>query len=117
MYMASFGQKSVADLKPAHALALEDLLSKSRIYEFLSEKTIDAKYLKTMREALGNSLTPFYQVGDFNQDKIIDFALILSRKGKPIDQDTEFSKEHRYRYKLAIVIFRGKKGWFQTGIL
>jgi hypothetical protein len=77
-----FGQKSVADLKPSHATALEQFLSKNKEYQFLSSKVIDAEYMKFIRKSFGKTFEPYYQVGDFNHDKIVDFAIILSRKGE-----------------------------------
>jgi hypothetical protein len=104
-----FAQKTVADLKPVHAIALEEFLSKNKDYQFLSEKSIDADYLKYMRQGLGKLLTPYYKVADFNRDGIIDFALILSKKGNPKKDETVTSEEHSYVYPLAVVIFNGNK--------
>ena len=77
-----FGQKTVADLQSKHAIALEDFLSKNKNYGFLSEKVISEDNLKEMRKYNGKNLQPFYRVGDFNRDRVTDFALILSRKGE-----------------------------------
>ncbi len=77
-----FGQKAVADLKPSHAIALEQFLSKNKEYQFLSSKVIEAEYMKFIRESFGKTFEPYYQVADFNHDKVTDFAIILSRKGE-----------------------------------
>jgi hypothetical protein len=103
-----FGQKAVADLKPLHATALEQFLSKNKEYQFLSSNVIDAEYMKFIRESSGKTFEPYYQVGDFNQDKIADFAVILARKGKRKASGAT-SKEHKYDYPLAVVIFNGNK--------
>lgn len=105
----SFGQKSVAELKPAHAVALETYLSKNKNLQFLSEKVIDAEYLSWIRKDFDKELKPYYRVADFNHDKIEDFAMILSRKGEPKKQNGVTSKEHKYEYPLQIVIFNGNK--------
>ncbi len=107
--ICSFGQKKLDNLKPHHKTALNGFLSKNRDYKFLSEDKIAADYLKIMRGDFGKSFAPYYRVGDFNNDKAIDFAMILAKKGTPIDQGKEMSKEHRYRQKLAIIIFNGQK--------
>ncbi len=48
----AFGQKSVSELKPAHAIALENFLSKNKNYQFLSENVIGDEKLKEMRKDL-----------------------------------------------------------------
>lgn len=103
-------QKSVSELVPAHASALQEFLTSHPDLDFMSEKSIDSDYLKFMREYLGARLTPFYQKGDFNGDGRPDFALILAREGEPEDQGPDIAESHRYRYPLTIVIFNGIKG-------
>ncbi len=116
--ISSFGQKKLDDLKPPHKSALNGFLSKNLDYKFLSEAKIAADYLKTMRGDFGKSFAPYYRVGDFNNDKVIDFAMILAKKGTPIDQGKEMSEEHRYRQKLAIIIFNGQKaGGFRKAFI
>jgi hypothetical protein len=113
-----FGQKSIKDLKPQHAAALESFLSKNKSYKFLSENSIDAGYLKEMSESFGKTLRPFYQTADFNQDKIADFAVILSRKGARKLNEGVTSEPHRYDYPLAVVIFNGgKNGTFRQAFI
>ena len=103
-----FGQKAIAELKPSHAIALKQFLSKNKEYQFLSSKVIDAEYMKFIRESRGKTFEPYYQVADFNRDKIADFAVILSRKGKRKESGAT-SEEHKYDYPLAVVIFNGRK--------
>lgn len=103
-----FGQKTVAELKPKHAVALEQFLSKNKDYQFLSSKVIDAEYMKFIRESLGKTFEPYYLAADFNGDKIEDFAIILSRKGERKESGAT-SEEHKYDYPLAVVIFNGNK--------
>ncbi len=103
-----FGQRAVANLKPSHAIALEQFLSKNKEYQFLSSKVIDSEYMKFIRESFGKTFEPYYQVADFNHDKIADFAIILSRKGERKETDAT-SEEHKYDYPLAVVIFNGNK--------
>lgn len=101
------GQKSVSELAPAHASALQEFLTSRPELKFLSEKSIDQNYLKHMRKDLGARLTPFYRKGDFNGDGKQDFALILAREGRPEDQGPDIAASHRYRHPMAIVIFNG----------
>ena len=100
------GQERVADLKPTHAIALEQFLSKNKGYGFLSEKVLEADYLKEMRQYFKN-LKPYYNVADFNRDGIADFALILSRKGERRDNGEGMAETHRFDHPLAIIIFNG----------
>ena len=108
LFVTGFSQKAVADLKPSHAAALEQFLSKNKEYQFLSSKVIDAEYMKFIRESFGKTFEPYYQVADFNRDKITDFAIILSRKGVRKESGAT-SEEHKYDYPLAVVIFNGNK--------
>lgn len=101
-------QTRIADLKPAHAVALEQFLSKNKKYGFLSESTLDKDYLKEMRKVFTN-LRPYYNIGDYNHDGIQDFSLILSRKGKVKDNGEGMAETHRYEYPLAVVIFNGDR--------
>ena len=110
---SAFGQKTVADLQKSHAVALEEFLSANKTYGFMSENFINKDfgddYLPDMRKWFKKPLKPYYIVGDFNKDKITDFALILSRKVPPKkSEDGEY-----FIYSLTVVIFNGnKKGGF-----
>lgn len=107
-----FGQKTVADLKPIHAEALEQFLSKNKNYQFLSENVIDDENLKYIHQDFGKFFKPYYSVADFNHDKIEDFALILQRKGKRTFIEGN-GEGYEYDYPLAVIIFNGnKKGTF-----
>lgn len=111
------GQKSIADLQPKHAAALEQFLSSHKDYGFMSEKVLDLQYLNDMRQHF-KGLKPYYNVGDFNKDKITDFAMILSRKGERKFLGENMSPEHEYDYPLAIIIFNGnKKGRFSKAFI
>ena len=103
-------QKSVSELAPAHASALQEFLTRHPNLDFMSEKIIDQDYLKSMRQYLGARLMPYYHKGDFNGDGRQDFALILAREGPPEDQGPEIAETHRYRYPITIVVFNGMKG-------
>jgi hypothetical protein len=107
------GQRTIADLKPQHANVLKEFLTKNKQYKFLSSSVINPKYMKFIRESFGETFKPYYQVADFNNDKIPDFAVILSRNGKRKDSGAT-SEEHRYDYPLAIVIFNGNKNGSYT---
>jgi hypothetical protein len=106
----SHAQQSVANLNPAHVVALEKFIGQRPQLEFLSEKEIDQQTLKDMRKNFGARLTPFYRVGDFNGDRLQDFAVILASKGAaPEDQGPGLAATHRYRHQLSVVIFNGQK--------
>jgi len=107
--LAVAAQKSVSELVPAHASALQEFLTSHPKLDFMSENSIDPDYLKFMRETFGARLTPFYQKGDFNGDGKLDFALILAREGALENQGPEIAESHRYRYPITIVIFNGMK--------
>jgi len=115
----AFGQKSVSELKPAHAIALEGFLSKNKNYQFLSENAIDDEKLKEMREYFEKkSFKPYYLVADLNRDKIEDFALILQRKGTRIVNNLDNGEGYQYDYPLAVIIFNGgKKGTFTKAFI
>ena len=73
-------QKSVSELPPAHASALQEFLTKHPELQFLSEREMDKETLKDMRKNFGARLTPYYRTGDFNRDGIQDFAMILAKE-------------------------------------
>lgn len=104
-----FGQKNVTDLRQSHAIVLEKFLSKNSDFDFLSQRAIDDNFLKDMNKWFGKTITPYYQVGDFNNDKIQDFAMILSRKGERKENEGIDTEEYKYDYPLGIVIFNGRK--------
>ena len=109
-------QKSVADLKPAHAAALETFMRQRPHLEFLSEQRMNQETLKDMRKNFGASLTPFYRAGDFNHDGLQDFAVVLATKGaRPADQGPGLAETHRYQHEVSVVIFNGqRKGGYRV---
>jgi hypothetical protein len=107
--LTAFGQKTVAELSPAHAVALEKFLSANKNYQFLTEEINDAENFKWLGKWFGVTQHPFYQTADFNHDKISDFAVILSRKGERKENKQAEAEYHKYNYPLAIVIFNGSK--------
>ncbi len=109
-------QKSVLNLNPKHRQALRVFLDSNQSYSFLSEELYDAEFLKDMRTDRGKNFMPYYMAGDFNHDKVQDFAIILKREGKP--EDNNQAEPFRYSYPLALVVFNGKKkGGFQKAFL
>ncbi len=113
-----FGQKTVAELKPAHAVALEQFLSENKNYQFLSEKSFEGEYLKDLRKDFGASIKPYYCISDFNFDGISDFALVLSRKGKATPAEGTEGTPYDHNYPLAVIIFNGnKKGRFTKAFI
>lgn len=113
-----FGQKTISELKPAHARALKRFLSKNKDYRFLSEKAFDADTLRQYRKDFGKSLMPYYRVGDFNRDGISDFALVLSRKGRRTVNTGEPGSPYQFSRPLAVMIFNGaKNGTFRNAFI
>lgn len=107
-----YGQASVRDLSPAHAEAVETYLSTNKQNTFRGQGTVDADYLKYMRESLGKTFTPNYVVADLNGDRIKDFALLLNRSGKPtnLPANANASREHFPDHPLTLLVFNGMKG-------
>jgi hypothetical protein len=117
LFGTAHSQIQIGDLKPAHRKALEQFLSKNPGYQFLSEKALNARYLRGMRRGISGG-KPFYNAADFNRDGIVDFASVLRRKGKPKDMGEEMAETHRYNYPLTIVIFNGdKRGNFNKAFI
>lgn len=101
-------QKSVSELPAAQSAALKNYLKKHPDLRFLSEKSYDREYLKTMREDFGARFTPFYRRGDFNADGVPDFAVIL-KKNVPPKKEPGLAESHRLQYTLAVVVFNGAR--------
>ena len=102
-------QKSVSQLLPAHAAALQQFLSKHPSLEFLSESDYDREALKDMRKRFGAHSMPYYQVGDFNHDGRQDFALVLAKRTPP-KKDPALADTHRFQYEFTVVVFNGLSG-------
>lgn len=84
----------------------------------MSENALENEYLKEVYKWFKKPIKPYYAVADFNRDKVLDFAVILSRKGESKDLGKAFSIEHRFEHKLAVVIFNGdKKGGFTKAFI
>lgn len=111
---AGYGQRTVAALQPAHASALEEFLSKNKTHRFRPEHFLDKDYLRDMRKYFRKGFMPYYCYGDFNNDKIDDFAIILSRDGEPKSSGDEIN-EHNPDFPLTVLVFNGqKKGGFKV---
>ncbi|HQX55170.1 MAG TPA: hypothetical protein PLP07_04535 [Pyrinomonadaceae bacterium] len=107
------GQKSVDDLRPKHAAELQNYLATHDGEGFLQEYAIDDKTLVEMRDYFGKSFKPYYLTGDFNRDRIQDFALLLTRSGKPVFATTEDAESRKDDQNLMLVVFNGSaKGSF-----
>jgi hypothetical protein len=102
-------QRSVSELLPAHASALQQFLSKHPDLEFLSEHDCDRETLRSMREHFGARFMPYYRVGDFNHDGRKDFALVLAKDAPP-KEDPDLAESHRFQYELTVVVFNGVGG-------
>lgn len=113
-----FAQTSVDDLRPAHAAALRAYLSSNTDLKFRQENNLGDEYLKDVRKGMGKKFLPNYAVGDFNRDKILDFAVLLYRDGKPEftgpDGKEETVSEHNPDFPLRLVVFNGGKAGFRA---
>jgi len=111
----AMGQKSATELAPAHAAALETYLSANKTLTFRQEHNLSDEYLKSVHEWFGKRFKPNYAVGDFNRDKIRDFAVLLYREGKsePSGASGE-NNEHTPDYPLRLVVFNGEKRGFRV---
>ncbi len=107
-----FGQATIRDLRPTHAAALETYLSKNKQNSFRSENIVDRDYVKYMRETYGKNFRPNYVAADLNGDRVVDFAVLLQRTGKPTGEapDENASSDHFPDYPLTLVVFNGVKG-------
>jgi hypothetical protein len=106
-------QRSIADLRPAHAAALERYLSANTALAFRSENVLDDDYLRSVREWMGAKFRPNYAAADFNRDKIGDFAVLLKRNGKCVDSGAT-SPQHKRDCPLRLVIFNGRGAGFRV---
>ena len=109
------GQKSVSQLAANHAAELEKYLSANKTLTFRQEHNLSDEYLKSVNEWFGKGFKPNYAVGDFNRDKIGDFAVLLYREGKsePSSASGE-NNEHTPDYPLRLVVFNGTKRGFRV---
>lgn len=106
------GQRTVSELKPAHAVALQKFLSTHKGLGFLQEYAIEDETLADMRKYFGRGFKPYYVTGDFNRDGRSDFAMILSREGTPkfaTEEEAEARKEDR---NLALIVWNGTRKGF-----
>lgn len=105
----STAQKTVSQLLPAHASALQQFLSIHPDLDFLSENGCDRDTLRDMRKNFGARFMPYYRVGDFNHDGRQDFAMILM-KDTPPKEDPGLADTHRLQYEVTVVVFNGLRG-------
>jgi hypothetical protein len=114
----AFSQKSVDNLQPTHAEALNVYLSSNKNLKFRQEDNLGDEYLKDVRKSRGKTFMPNYAVADFNRDKMIDFAVLLYRDGKPEftgpDGKEEPITEHNPDFPLRLVVFNGGKAGFKV---
>jgi hypothetical protein len=108
MPFSGTAQKSVSQLRPAHASALQQFLSKHPNLDFLSETDCDREVLKDMRKHFGARFMPYYRVGDFNHDRRQDFALVLLKDVAP-KEESGLADSHRFQYEVVIVVFNGTR--------
>lgn len=112
--IAAQGQKSVSNLAPTHATALERYMSANKGLIFRQEINLSDQYLKDVHKWMGKRFMPNYAVGDFNHDRIADFAVLLYRDGEPIVNEGIKSEEHSKDYPLRLVVFNGTGKGFRV---
>lgn len=91
-----FGQKSSLEYPEKQRIALAKFINVHQEYEFIPENWFDNELLTFIRNdwGFGKNYKPYYQNNDFNNDSILDFAVILKN-----------TKQN----ELVIVIFNGEK--------
>lgn len=100
--LPTVAQRSVTEYTPAQRAALQEFISKTPGYQFIPETWVEEDTLRAARIewGFGRHFKPYYQVGDFNRDRLPDFAVILLT-GKTVDDPNS---------GLHVVIFNGVKG-------
>jgi alpha-ketoglutarate-dependent taurine dioxygenase len=114
--IAIFAQKSASELLPAHSAELERYLTANKNLAFRQGYNLDDEYLKSVHEWFGKSFKPNYAVGDFNRNRIKDFAVLLYREGKCEPNEGITSEEHKEDYPLRLVVFNGIAKGFRVAI-
>lgn len=102
-------QKSVSELAPTHAAALQEYLAQNPDLEFLPETSMDKETLKDMRKDFEPRLTPYYRKGDFNHDSIQDFGIVLIKEGGPVKTNDDLDEPYRDEYEMNVVVFNGQR--------
>lgn len=102
-------QRSVEELPKEHSAAVADYLLANKDVRFRPQHRFSPDYLKFITEELGKGFKLSYAVGDFNGDKIEDFAMLLLRDGEP-EASGATSEEHSTDFPLRLVVFNGEPG-------
>ena len=93
-------------------------MSSSNNLRFRQEYDLGDEYLKDVRKWMGKKFMPNYATADFNRDKMIDFAVLLYRDGKPEFTGEDGKEgpvtEHNPDYPLRLVVFNGGKAGFDV---
>ncbi len=110
-------QRTIDDLLPSHAAALQNYLSKNGDRYFRQEHILEDTYLNTVRTkwGFGKKYKPNYVVADLNRDGLVDFAILLIREGKEewsadIELNERIRNEHNPDYPLTLLVFNRMKG-------
>ena len=102
-------QSSIEELPKGHAIAVADYLAANKDVRFRPHHRFSADYLKFITEEFGKGFKLSYAVGDFNGDKVEDFAMLFLRDGEP-EASGATSEEHSTDYPLRLVVFNGEPG-------
>lgn len=102
-------QVSVEELPTEHPAAVADYLLANKDVRFRPQHRFSPDYLKFITEELGKGFKMSYAVGDFNGDKVEDFAMLLLRDGEP-EATGATSEEHSMELPLRLVVFNGEPG-------
>ncbi len=102
-------QSSVDELPKEHAAAVTDYLAANNDVRFRPQHRFSPDYLKFITEELGKGFKLSYAAGDFNGDKVGDFAMLFLREGDA-EASGATSEEHSMDYPLRLVVFNAEAG-------
>src|SRR5690606_26561129 len=100
-------QNSVEELPTEHSAAVADYLLANKEVRCRPQHRFSPDYMKLITEELGKGFERRYAVGDFNGDKVEDFAMLFPREGKP-EASGATSEEPSTDFPLRLVVFNGE---------
>ena len=103
-------QSSIEELPKGHAIAVADYLAANKDVRFRQQHRFSADYQKFITEELGKGFRLSYAAGDFNGDKVEDFAILFLRDGEP-EASGATSEEHSTDFPL-----RSRKSHTSIGV-
>ena len=99
---AAMAQRSVSEYTPAQRAAIQSFIAKNPTYQFIPETWFEEETLLAARNewGFGKNFKPYYQAGDFNHDRIRDFAVVLLTGKNTNDPNSG----------MHVVVFNGVRG-------